>query len=131
MSDELVSLRARAERNAVYWNGTDYVSAVELLALLDRLEAAERERDEAIDAYNAEFAKGTNAAIIERAEAAEARLLAAQQALREIAEHPIVSERGPDEDCDWHCTTELRDCARAALAALAAVGRDPAQEDKP
>ena len=143
MSDGLVSLRARAERveDWAQLNGDDLcrslgldsvddaqaIAAVEdalwvahdALALLDRLEAAER-ASRIWEATGRNFETAANVAT-ERAEAAEARLLAAQQALREIVDYPINEK----QSAGVHFAV-VRSIAREALAA---VGRDPQPQE--
>ena len=131
-ADPLVSLRARAEVVRSYldrWVNFGHADAVKALdALVAALEAAEREREteEAQATYAIEAME--HATI--RAEAAEARLrevhteleksrselLAAQQALQQIASPRYIGGRD--------ATKEI------AREALAAVGRDPQKDSR-
>jgi hypothetical protein len=47
-------------------------------------------------------------------------------ALREIADHVVVSEgEFPDDNCDWHCTSEIVAKAKSALAGGARAAQEP------
>jgi len=58
------------------------------------------------------------------------QIAALQEALKEIAAHPVVSDPGDDEGCDWRCTAELTARAKDALA-LAEGCAAPADEETP
>jgi hypothetical protein len=49
-----------------------------------------------------------------------------EEALRTIAEHSVISEgEFPDDNCDWHCTAEIVEVARAVLVS---TGTPPDEE---
>ncbi len=69
----------------------------------------------------AELAAAALAALVKQAEDAQAARVRAEEALRQIAEHPVVSESKYQEDLgDWHCTITLVAVAKDALAAAGA-----------
>lgn len=46
------------------------------------------------------------------------RLVAHAVALRQIADHPVISEGAfPSDNCDWHCTVTITALAKDALNA--------------
>lgn len=73
------------------------------------------------DAWKQSFetAKADLAACLER----EAQL---REFVLRISEHPVISDGGPDQNCDWHCTAIIAAEAKDLLASSVGLGDEPA-----
>lgn len=104
-------------------NDADYRSLNDDLIAAEKRAAKAEARVREVEAERDRLAAAGGFAV-ERIQRAEATVARQAEVLREILEHPLISEQ-PDNNCDWHCVAEIQNSIRAVLASPEAAATEP------